>query len=346
MEAVKEFDELVESPIEFEDIDVSDTENTDNKVFDPIPLTIDGNSRIVSNFSSAYSSDMQLYERENNHCAFQLSGTDISRNTSSDELDCSDDGASFSDSFKLKEINLDSVCSGINRQFESSSSFDHSSTVFKRGTLTDSEYISDDDVNIFDRRSMAGMDNRAKNVTPGLSVVAGVFASVKDFFSGKPDSLASLNIANPFSNTIFLKNDKHVDGQSSLMTCVEFLKAGHSDDEDTDEEILSMDLGDAKGIRGHVCSSAYSNQSNGGASILDDALRHRGKGDFIAQIQNYDRRSSWTTELLSDDEYTPAEIKADKVGSKTKKRNSLSNVLKDPDECLTDEEVVDLDDKG
>lgn len=345
MEAVKECDELVESPIEFENIDLSDTEDTDNKVFDPVPLTIDGNSRIVSNYSSAYSSDMQLCERENNHCGFQLSGTDISGNTSSDELDCSDDGASFSDSFKLKEINLDSVCSGINQQFESSSSFDHSSTVFKRGTLTDSEYNSDDDVNIFDRRSMAGMDNRAKNVAPGLSV-AGVFASVRDFFSGKPDSLASLNVPSPFSNTIFLKNDKHVDGQSPLMTCVEFLNAGHSDDEDTDEEILSMDLGDAKGIRGHVCSSTYSNQSNVGASILDDALRHRGKGDFIDQIQNYARRPSWTTELLSDDEYTPAEIKADSGGSKTKKRNSLSNVLKDPDECLTDEEVVDLDDKG
>ncbi|KAG8187584.1 hypothetical protein JTE90_025918 [Oedothorax gibbosus] len=325
MESPTENDELVESAIEFEDLELSDTENPDNEEFEAIPLTIDGNSRIISNASSVYSSDMQLCERESNCSAFQSSGADLSRNTSSEDLNVSDDEALVSSSSKLKEINLDSVtCRGIRRHFETSSSFDHSSTVFKEGPLTDSEYISDDEINKFDNRHSSANDSGIKYLTSGLSV-AGVFASVKDFFSGKPDSV---------------KENTTGDGKPPLMTCVEFLKADHSEDEITDEEEFSMDLGNVTEHHEPIYTSVQSNQDH---CTLEAALRNRGKGESMSKSQNNARKASWTTELLSDDESTTVYSRADKL--KNRKRNSLANVVKDPDECLTDEEVVDLEDK-
>lgn len=317
MDSPTENDELVESAIEFEDLDLSDRENPDDEEFEAIPLIIDGNNRLISSVSSDCCNDMQLCERESNSSAFQSSGADLSRNTSNEDLNVSDDEALVSGSSKLKEINLDSVtCRGIRGHFETASSFDHSSTVFKEGPLTDSEYISDDEVNKFDNRASSAKGDGVKYLRSGLSV-AGVFSSVKDFFSGKPDSV----------------KENTGEGKSPLMTCEEFLKADHSDDEITDEEEFSMDLG----------SITEQHEPNYNSSALDAAFRRRGKGEFSSQ--NNARKSSWTTELLSDDdESTTVYSRADKI--KNRKRNSLCNVIKDPDDCLTDEEVVDLEDKG
>ncbi|GIZ03297.1 uncharacterized protein CEXT_163121 [Caerostris extrusa] len=186
----------------------------------------------------------------------------------------------------------------------SDSTFNQSSTTFKEECLTDAEYMSEEEG---DRMLRKYSGSCVRRLSGGLSVIENPSA-VKDAFSHKQSNFFSSNIAKSFSNTIFLKSIPSLETStedSPLMTCLEFLKSDAVEDGFTDVEELSMESDDNKESYAmpvhNLSEMSLNNLGHGNKNVTEDSIRHRRKEDSGAtQICN--RKSSWTVELLPEDE--------------------------------------------
>ncbi|GFS34058.1 uncharacterized protein NPIL_365731 [Nephila pilipes] len=345
-----------ESAIETEDLLMTDEEISGNEEPNSIiPLNIDYNSRLVSNvsfLSSGNSADLSLYEKENNTSVFHSLSYDPSANITCEELEFSDEDLPLTNS--LQKINLDEVnYFGGNKDLNSASSYNHSSTSFKEDCLTDAELMSDDegDLNVIKKFGNNMGNKKLRRLSGGLLVVDGVHIVKGDAFSSEKSTLCSSYIEKSFANSMLLKDNflsKLSDKPSPLMTCFEFLKSDVSDDEITDIEEFSLESDDSRGfIEMPVHNvSEISRDSSGyqGMSVLEDTLRYR-TNERLSYTQ--DRKPSWTVELLSGDDtgFENNEIGIDQ--NLLYKRNSKrhSNAEEFSNDCPTDEEVIDLNDK-
>ncbi|GBM62126.1 hypothetical protein AVEN_207616-1 [Araneus ventricosus] len=338
-----EEDLLTESAIESEDLLMSDEDVAENEEpkSDAL-LNIDYNSRLTSDASllnPSGGSDLNFYEKENN-TVFFCTNDDSYADAICEELEFSDED--FPPSKSLRKINLDDVsCFGVNKSVNSDSTFHQSSTSFKEEGQTDAEYLSEDES---DSKAFNSSINCRRRLSGGLSLV--------DSTSAMKDKLkhGSVSIERSFCNSIFMKNislSSAAEEQSPLMTCLEFLKSENSDEELTDVEeysVKSDDGNETAEVPVHNLSEMSLNNSRySDRNALDNALRHH-EMQLCVSPENVRRKSSFTVELLSEDETTNLENEERNV---LHKRNikKLSNAEEFANDCPTDEELFDLDNK-
>ncbi|GFY39983.1 uncharacterized protein TNIN_481711 [Trichonephila inaurata madagascariensis] len=354
MMAETNLDNITESAIETEDLLMTDEETGGNE--EPgniVPVNIDYNSRLISDVRLV-NSDFNTYEKENNSSSFQSLSHDPSANITCEELELSDEELPLVNS--LQKINLDEVsCFGVNKDLNSASSYNHSCTSFKEDCLTDAEFVSDDEgdtkvLNTLENKR----DNKMRRLSGGLLIFDGTRTVKGDGFSSEKSTLCSSYIEKSFANSMLLKDNflsKFSDRPSPLMTCFEFLKSEISDEEVTDVEDFSLGSDDGKQCIERPVHNLFEISGDSseykGKKVLEDTFRYRGNEHSSFNTQSSDRKPSWTVELLSEDdtgiENDETAIEQNLLYKRNTKRHSNSEEF--ANECLTDEEVIDLNNK-
>ncbi|CAL1295810.1 unnamed protein product [Larinioides sclopetarius] len=339
-----EEDSLTESAIESEDLLLSDEDAAENE--EPKGgafLNIDYNSRLTSDtplMNPSGGLDLNFYEKENN-TAFFCTNDDSYADATCEEFEFSDED--FPPSKSFQKINLDDVsCFGVNKSANSDSTFNQSCTIFKEECQTDAEYLSEDES---DAKASNSSINCRRRLSGGLSLVDSSSSAMKDKLNQ-----GSISIGKSFCNSIFMKNislSSAAEEQSPLMTCLEFLKSENSDEELTDIEeysVKSDDGNETAEVPVHNLSEmSLNNSKHSDRNAFNNALRQH-EMQYCGSPENAQRKSSLIVELLSEDETTNLENEEWNI-LHTRNIKKLSNADDFANDCPTDEELFDLDNK-
>lgn len=262
--------------------------------------------------------------------------------TSTEDLDVSDEEEPSCSNVVLQYGSSLVACSKKNG--DSFSTLNYSSSCYKDEYATDAECISEDEGQCnTEERSEGGF---SRKLSSGLSIVddSSIKSCVKLPNQQKP--LSSLNIKNVFTNSLFIDDRDLIDLQEEqetpLMTCLEFLKSEISDDNNTDAEDVSIgSLSENDEIFG--LRNRYPSEKK--FRLPGDAVTCSSKNNQENKISySGDSRRSSIIEFLTDEET----ICLDNSVNRGRKRPKKYAVKFDErsDDSFTDEELLDMKDKG